>query len=60
LPSIISGLLVRVAMELAVFLRGLCAGGDRVVSFSFDVLFRESQEKGLVSFRVGGPGGGGC
>lgn len=40
------------------FRRGeACGGGE--VSFSLLVLFRDSQEKGLVSFLVGGPGGGG-
>lgn len=44
-------------MELAVFLRGeLCAGGDGWLSLSLPVEVRESQAKGLVSFRVGGGG----
>lgn len=51
-------------MELAVFLRGdLDGGGERLDSLSLPELFRESQEKGLVSLRVGAPeaeaGGGG-
>ena len=33
-------------------------GGDTVLSLSFEVELRESHEKGLVSFLVGG--GGGC
>lgn len=44
-----------VATELAVFLLGEIAVGGDVAVFSF-VEFRESQEKGLVSFREG-PGG---
>jgi hypothetical protein len=47
-------LLVNVAMELAVFLRG--DGWAVPVSLSLPVEFRESQENGLVSFRVGGGG----
>ena len=54
LLNIISGLLVNVAMELAVFLRGDgCVAGT---SFSLLNEFRESQEKGPVSFRAGGGG----
>ena len=64
LLSIISGLLVRVAMELAVFLRVEgCGGGEGWISFSFSfslfVELRDNQEKALESFRVGGGGGGG-
>lgn len=40
------------------FLRGVVpVGGDALVSLSLLVEFRESQEKGLVSFLLGGAGG---
>ena len=56
LLSIISGLLVSVATELAVFRRGdACVVG--IVSLSLLEELRESHENGLVSFRVGGGGG---
>ena len=59
LLSIISGLLVRVATELAVFLLGETAGGEVAVASLAE--FLESQEKGLVSLRGGGRStGGGC
>jgi len=49
-------LLIRVAIELAVFLLGdACTGGEVWLSLLLEVL-RESHEKGLVSFRVGGCG----
>ena len=57
LLNIISGLLWRVFIELAVFLRSLLlgegSGGDTTGSFA---VFRESHENGLVSFLVGGAG----
>ncbi len=52
LLSIISGLLVRVATELAVFLLGDVVGGG-VATTSLETELRDSQEKGLVSFREG-------
>jgi hypothetical protein len=63
LLNIISGLLLIVAMEEAVFLRspllfGEGNGGDVTVSFAVDV-FLESQENGLVNFLVGAGAGGG-
>lgn len=59
LDNIISGLLIIVAIELAVFRRPVgCMVGEELTSFSFDEL-RESQVKGLVNRR--GPGAGaGC
>ena len=57
LLSIISGLLVRVAMELAVFRRGEMAGGGEEEERSLEG-FLESQEKALVSFREGGAAAG--
>ena len=58
LLSIISGLLVSVAIELAVFLRPeVETGGVEFASLSL-LEARVSQEKGLVSFRVDGGGGG--
>jgi hypothetical protein len=49
-------LLAIVATELAVFLRGDGIGGAELFSLSLLEEFRDSQEKGLVSFRVGGGG----
>jgi hypothetical protein len=58
LLNIISGLLISVVTELAVFLRGDTAGGDvAAASLSFEV-FLDSQENALVSFLEGGGGGG--
>lgn len=60
LLSIISGLLVSVAIELAVFRLGepvvVKAGG---ATFSLAPEFRDSQENGLVIFLAGGGGGSG-
>jgi hypothetical protein len=56
LLNIISGLLPTVAIDEFVFRRcplGDIRGGEVTVSFCCEVL-RESQEKGLVSFLVGG------
>lgn len=55
-------MLVNVAIELAVFRRGEATVGGELLSLSLDTEFRESHEKGLVSFRLGGGGatGGGA
>jgi len=62
LLNIISGLLLIVAIEDAVFLRspvfGDGNGGYVVCSLGAEV-FRESHENGLVNFLVGGGAGGG-
>lgn len=63
LLNIISGLLLMVAMEEAVFLRSALLfsegnGGDVTVSFGCEV-FLDSQENGLVNFLVGAGAGGG-
>jgi len=56
LLSIISGLLVRVAMELAVFLLGdMAAGGETAVGSLAEFLVSQ-EENALVSFLVGGGG----
>lgn len=59
LLNIISGLLLIVAIEDAVFLRASLSGDGNgtTVSFCCEV-FRDSQEKGLVNFLVGGAGAG--
>jgi len=57
LLNIISGLLVRVAIELAVFLLGETTGGGTTGSFG---VLLESQANGLVSFRLTGGGGTGA
>jgi hypothetical protein len=59
LLSISSGLLAIVATDDAVFLRGDATGGGVLGSLLEEL--RDSQENGLVSFRVGGGGfAGGC
>jgi hypothetical protein len=59
LLNIISGLLVRVVTELAVFRLGDTAGGEVAgTSLSLEELPLESQEKALLIFLAGGGGGG--
>jgi hypothetical protein len=58
LLSIISGLLVSVVTELAVFLLGDTAGGEVAgASLSLEEFPLESQEKALEIFLAGGGGG---
>jgi hypothetical protein len=59
LLSINSGLLFKVAIDEAVFLRSVDGGNGGDVTDSFpDDAFRDSHEKGLVSFLLGGAGFG--
>lgn len=55
LLSIISGLLVRVAIELAVFRLGEIAAGGETAE-SLDEFLESQDEKAVVSFRAGGGG----
>ena len=57
LLSIISGLLVSVAIELVVFLLDVAFVGGETITGSFACPeLRDIQEKGLVNFRVGAEG----
>lgn len=58
LLNIISGLLLIVAIEEAVFLRSSLLGDGNGGGASFEEVLRESHENGLVSFLVGGAGAG--